>query len=176
MTDPAAAGDAELHDEEPHTADGPLLSYVVGRLDRAIRTRLGAILAPYGLTVAQFTTLSVLARRPGLSNAQLARRALILPQSMIQVISALENRGLVSRTRAHGRALQTQLTPAGQTLVGRTERAIRQMEADMLAEDEDARDAARTMRVMQRWSTALARRAEGGQSERSACDETRGGP
>jgi hypothetical protein len=42
----------------------PMLSYAVGRLDRIIRTRLGEVLAPLDLTVAQMTTLSVLARRP----------------------------------------------------------------------------------------------------------------
>src|SRR3984957_17295663 len=83
---------------DPGAADPPLLSYTVGRLDRAIRQVLREILAPHELSVPQFTTLSVIKRRPGLSNAQLARRALILPQSMIQVIAELESRDLVKRT------------------------------------------------------------------------------
>jgi DNA-binding MarR family transcriptional regulator len=78
-------------------SDRPLLSYLIGRLDRAIRNGLNEVLAPYELSIPQFTPLSVLKRRPGLSNAQLARRALILPQSMIQVITGLEARGLVQR-------------------------------------------------------------------------------
>ncbi len=150
--DAPAAGD-----ELAPGAGGPLLSYVVGRLDRAIRGRLGEILAPLGLTVAQLTTLSVLARRPGLSNAQLARRALILPQSMIQVISVLEARGLVARTPARGRTLQAQLTEEGRALLIRAERATRALESEMLAGDEDPQDAARAMRVMQRWSETLSR-------------------
>jgi DNA-binding MarR family transcriptional regulator len=115
------------------TADAPLLSYTVGRLDRAIRQRLREILAPYELSVSQFTTLSVIKRRPGLSNAQLARRALILPQSMIQVIAELEARGLVSRTpaAAHNRVLEAQLTEAGRELVDAAERDTRAFEAEL---------------------------------------------
>ena len=40
---------------------------------------------PYGLTTLQYTTLSVLGRRGELSNAQLARRAYMTPQSMSEV-------------------------------------------------------------------------------------------
>ena len=48
---------------------------------------------PYGLTTLQYTTLSVLGRRGELSNAQLARRAYMTPQSMSEVIDALEKKG-----------------------------------------------------------------------------------
>jgi DNA-binding MarR family transcriptional regulator len=144
--------------ESAQVTDEPLLSYAIGRLDRAIRTRLAEVLAPFDLTVAQLTTLSVLARRPGLSNAQLARRAMILPQSMIQVISALESRGLILRTPAGGRTLHTRLTASGSTVVSRAERAIRALEAEMLGDDTDPEDAIRVMEAMRRWSEALAPR------------------
>jgi DNA-binding MarR family transcriptional regulator len=154
LTPPASSSEGD--DERP------LITYVVGRLDRVIRSRLGEALAPHDLTVAQFTTLSILARRPGLSNAQLARRALILPQSMIQVISALESRGLIVRTPAGGRTLQTQLTTAGQALLASTQGVTRALEAEMLAGDAGPQDAERAVRTMQRWSESLAApRAEG---------------
>jgi DNA-binding MarR family transcriptional regulator len=123
----------EFVSSDPGTTNAPLLSYTVGRLDRAIRQRLREILAPYELSVPQFTTLSVIKRRPGLSNAQLARRALILPQSMIQVIAELEARGLVSRTpaAAHNRVLEAQLTVAGRELVDAAERDTRAFEAEL---------------------------------------------
>ena len=54
----------------------PRLSYVIGRLDRVLRRRLGAALEPAGLTLPAYTALSVLRDRDGLSNAQLARRSL----------------------------------------------------------------------------------------------------
>src|SRR5439155_21814414 len=87
------------------------LSYVVGRLDRVLRRRLGEALAPHGLTVADYTALSVLRSRSGLSNAQLARRTLITPQSMNEVLGRLVERGYVDRSQDtdHGRIIRAEL-------------------------------------------------------------------
>ena len=69
----------------------PRISYVVARLERAVRADVNERVRPHGLTTLQYTTLSVLgARGQPLSNAQLARRAYMTPQSMIEVIDALE--------------------------------------------------------------------------------------
>lgn len=91
------------------------LTYIIGRLDRAVRRELEERLHSYGLTVPQFATLSILQRRPGLSNAQLARRALITPQAMSDVTSALGRKGLIRRDPdgVRARVLRTELTEAG---------------------------------------------------------------
>jgi DNA-binding MarR family transcriptional regulator len=137
--------------------DAPLLSYIIGRLDRAIRNRLLEILTPLELSIPQFTTLSVLKRRPGLSNAQLARRALILPQSMIQVIAALERRQLVERAPdpAHNRILQTRLTADGLALVQRAEAATRELESGLIEAVGDDAAAKLAIDVMQVWLQSL---------------------
>jgi DNA-binding MarR family transcriptional regulator len=138
-------------------SERPLLSYLIGRLDRAIRNGLNQVLAPYELSIPQFTTLSVLKRRPGLSNAQLARRALILPQSTIQVIVGLEERGLVQRapSPAHHRVLHTHLTDQGERLLGQAEHATRQFEAQLVTAVDDDDDVERIAAIMQRWVTVL---------------------
>lgn len=119
--------------EENDEADAPepLLSYAVGRLDRVVRRRLTEVLGRFDLSVPEFTTLSVLARRPGLSNAQLARRALITPQSMNQVLASLERQRLVERTPDpdHARILRATLTGRGRAVREEAERATRAMEA-----------------------------------------------
>lgn len=134
VTDPG-----EAHDDP----DGPrpLLSYTVGRLDRAVRRRLADVLERFDLSIPEFTTLSVLARRPGLSNAQLARRALIRPQSMNQVLGSLERQRLVERTPDpdHARILRATLTGRGRAVLDEAERATRMMEeaaAAGISEDE----------------------------------------
>ena len=50
-------------------------SYLVGRADRLLRSILEECLADHPLTLNEVTALSVLASRPGLSNAGLARRS-----------------------------------------------------------------------------------------------------
>ena len=105
------------------TRVAPRVSYVIGRLDRALRREIGALVAPHGLSVPQYTVLSILRDRTGLSNAQLARRSFVTPQSMNEVIASLERDGLVARSPAanHGRVLETAVTEAG----SRRARALR---------------------------------------------------
>ena len=112
----------------------PRLSYVVGRLDRVLRRQLDERLRPHGLTTPQYTTLSIL-RAPGvLSNARLARRALITPQSMSQILGGLERRGLIRRKPDpdHGRVLRVELTAAGRHVLRECDRAADDIERRML--------------------------------------------
>ena len=94
-------------------------SYLIGRADRIISARLEAALQGSGLSLPEFTALSVLAARPGLSNARLARRSLVTPQAMHKVIRSLEQDGFVTRTAAPhgGRTLEAQITEAGSKLL-----------------------------------------------------------
>jgi DNA-binding MarR family transcriptional regulator len=89
--------------------------YMVGRVNQGIRREMRARLSECELSVAEYTTLSVLAARPELSNAQLSRRALVTPQSMIEILCQLEERGLVRRQvdPNHGRILRATLTAKG---------------------------------------------------------------
>jgi DNA-binding MarR family transcriptional regulator len=114
----------------------PRLSYLVGRLDRALRQRLDEAVRPHGLTVRQYTTLSVLRVRSGLSNAQLARRSLMTPQSMSEVLAALLALGFVQREpdETHGRVIRTELTQTGAAALTASDRAVDALEEQMLAE------------------------------------------
>lgn len=111
----------------------PRTSYLIARLDRLVRSRLSEALRPFGVSVTQYTLLSVLARRPGLSNAQLARRSYITAQAMHQVVNGLEERGLIERETSpeHGRIQMTQLTEEGIALVDRCEEAVTNVEQEL---------------------------------------------
>ena len=113
----------------------PRISYVVARLDRALRVAIAERLSPHGLTTLQYTTLSILGRRgQPLSNAQLARRAYMAPQSMSEVIAALQAKGLIKR-RAHPnhrRVLPVALTPKGERVLAECEQVVDALEDEML--------------------------------------------
>jgi DNA-binding MarR family transcriptional regulator len=120
--------------DEPH--DGaPHLSYVVARLERAVRREINERVRPHGLTTAQFTTLSILGRGRALSNAQLARRAYMTPQSMSETIEALEAGGLITRRASpdHRRVLPATLTAKGRRVLAACEVEVSEMEEGMLA-------------------------------------------
>lgn len=119
----------------PRPSSEPRLSYVVARLERAVRRRINEIVRAYGLTTLQYTLLSVLGRNSGLSNAQLARRSYVTPQSMHEMLQALEDKGLVSRSPApnHGLIRQACLTARGQKVLALCEEAVDQFEDEMMS-------------------------------------------
>ncbi|MGA2757526.1 MAG: MarR family transcriptional regulator [Solirubrobacteraceae bacterium] len=138
----------------------PSLIYVIGRVDQGVRRELRVRLAPLALSVPDVTTLSVLRGRSGLSNAQLARRALITPQSMLEVLASLEQRGLLARRpdAANARIMRAELTPSGRRLLARADAVIAALEDELLAavapeEREQARGA--LLRVMGELSALL---------------------
>ncbi|MGH8258767.1 MAG: MarR family winged helix-turn-helix transcriptional regulator [Steroidobacteraceae bacterium] len=111
------------------------IAYTVGRLDRAVRHRLAEATSRSGLTVAQYTALSVLEARGPLSNAQLARRSFVTPQAMNEIIAAMVRKAMVARApdASHGRIVRISLTRQGAQVLRRCDVAARRVEEDMLA-------------------------------------------
>ena len=109
--------------------------YIVGRLNQGIRREMRARLSEFNLSVTEYTTLSVLAGRPELSNAQLARRALVTPPSMLEIVAELERRGLVSRAvdPDNARILRARLTRHGRDLLKAADPAIQTLHDEMFA-------------------------------------------
>lgn len=115
----------------------PRVSYVIARLERAVRQGINERVRPYGLTTLQYTTLSVLGRgrgRDGLSNAQLARRSFMTPQAMGEVIEALERAGFVKRNRHpnHRRVFPATMTAKGRRVLSACDDAVGEMEEEMM--------------------------------------------
>ncbi len=115
----------------------PRISYVIARLERAVRSAINERVRPYGLTTLQYTTLSVLGRRgEPLSNAQLARRAYMTPQAMSEVLEALEGKQLIERNPHpnHRRVFPASLTAKGRRVLAACDDAVEQMEEEMMRE------------------------------------------
>ena len=134
----------------------PRLSYVIGRVERVLRRRITAAVEPNGLTLPAYTALSVLRVQDGLSNAQLARRSFVTPQSMSEVLTLLVERGYVRRRAepGHGRVIRTELTVAGRRALERCNRAVDAIEREMLG-DLDPGEAASLRDVLIRCGQAL---------------------
>jgi DNA-binding MarR family transcriptional regulator len=134
----------------------PRLSYVIGRLERVLRRRLTAAVEPVGLTLPAYTALSVLRAQDGLSNAQLARRSLVTPQSMSEVLTLLVEQGYVRRRAepGHGRVIRTELTKAGRRALEHCDRAVDEIEREMLG-DLDADEVANLRDVLIRCGQEL---------------------
>jgi DNA-binding MarR family transcriptional regulator len=134
----------------------PRVSYLVKWVERGLRMRLDAILGDLGVSTPEYTALSVLARREGLSSAQLARRTLVSAQAMNQLVIALEKRGVIVREADpdHARIQRASLTPAGHKLLAACDRATAEIE-ELLLSDLSPTQAAEFRRVLSRCVDAL---------------------
>ncbi len=111
------------------------MSYAIARLHQRVFAGITERVAPYSLTALQFTTLSVLSRHGApLSTSQLARRAFMTPQSMSEVIHALERKGLIKRNPHpnHRRTLPATLTAKGRRVLTACDAAVSEFEDAML--------------------------------------------
>lgn len=126
----AAESSPAQGDDQP-----PLTLYLVKRLELVVRALLDDALRPLGLTALQYTALSVLDRRGGLSSAQLARRSFLRPQTMHEMVLALEERGLIAREHDphNRRVLLASLTRRGRDLLKQCEPAVLAIEEQMLS-------------------------------------------
>ncbi|RDG39973.1 MarR family transcriptional regulator [Streptomyces corynorhini] len=95
-------------------------------MDKALREQ--------GLTVPQYACLEVLAARPGMSNADLARATFVTRQSMNVVMRGLQDAGLIDRpgTVDVGRARPTTLTPEGRRRLQGAQESVYAIEARMV--------------------------------------------
>jgi DNA-binding MarR family transcriptional regulator len=93
------------------------LGYAIKQLQHLLRAAIEQRLraSAVGLTFPHALTLYLLAQRPGLSGAQLARDAFVSAQTMNQILTRLEADGLIERAPdpQHGRILKARVTARG---------------------------------------------------------------
>jgi DNA-binding MarR family transcriptional regulator len=93
------------------------LAYLLRQAQAAARLAMERALADLGVTPPQFVVLTMLRAYPGLSGADLARVALLTPQTVGVIIRNLERDGAIGKAPhpIHGRVLQWRLTRRGET-------------------------------------------------------------
>jgi DNA-binding MarR family transcriptional regulator len=111
------------------------LAYLLRQAQAAARLTLERALGDLGVTPPQFAVLTMLKAYPGLSGADLARVALLTPQTVGVIIRNLERDGAIRKTPhpVHGRVLQWTLTRRGGTLLGKCRRHAKAMERRLMA-------------------------------------------
>jgi DNA-binding MarR family transcriptional regulator len=111
------------------------LAYLLRQAQAATRLTLERALADLGVTPPQFAVLTMLKAYPGLSGADVARVALLTPQTVGVIIRNLERDGAIRKTPhpVHGRVLQWTLTRRGTTLLGQCRRHVNAVERRLVA-------------------------------------------
>jgi DNA-binding MarR family transcriptional regulator len=111
------------------------LAYLLRQAQAATRLTLERALDDLGITPPQFAVLTMLRAYPGLSGADLARVALLTPQTVGVIIRNLERDGAIRKTPhpVHGRMLQWTLTRRGGTLLDTCRRRAVALERRLVA-------------------------------------------
>src|SRR5438552_3134163 len=121
----------------PNMADhAPLITYLVKQAESAIRAHLDTVLRSHALTTVQYTALTVLDHREGLSSAQLARRSFVKAQTMHELVIGLERLGLIARQPSADRrhVLLIRLTTEGRKKLDECRADIDRIETQMVAD------------------------------------------
>jgi DNA-binding MarR family transcriptional regulator len=111
------------------------LAYLLRQAQAATRLTLERALAELNVTPPQFAVLTMLRAYPGLSGADLARVALLTPQTVGVIIRNLERAGAIRKTPhpVHGRLLQWTLTRRGGILLDKCRRHAKTVERRLMA-------------------------------------------
>ena len=111
------------------------LAYLLRQAQAATRLTIERALAELGVTSPQFVVLTMLRAYPGLSGADLARVALLTPQTVGVIIRNLERDGAIKKTPhpIHGRVLQWTLTRRGTALLDKCRRRVQAVERRLAA-------------------------------------------
>ena len=83
-----------------------------------------AALARWDLTLPQWGMLRTIASQPDASTHALARSTGQSDQAAGAVVARLERRGLLQRRNVGGKAILHRLTPAGQKMLSRSDKAV----------------------------------------------------
>lgn len=106
------------------------LIYLLKQLDAGLRPVLEDISRDHGLSVGQYTALSVLLARPGITSSELARRSFVRAQSMEGTLRPLVEQGLIQRTQdpGHARRLLLSATEKGRRTHARIQQDVSVLE------------------------------------------------
>ena len=125
-----------------HTDTSQAVGYRLKAAQHGLRTAMDAELRELGLTTPQYAVLTFLEQSPGLSGAQLARRAFVTPQTMQRILANLQAAGLVERDPHPevGRVIEARLSGRGRALLqegyGRAEAIEARMLADLTPDEQ----------------------------------------
>jgi DNA-binding MarR family transcriptional regulator len=128
-----------------------LLLLAVRRAETRATERLVDALTPHGATPQQFTTLLIIAEKPGLKLVELARALGIARSGAVVLVDELEGRGQVKRRPMPGdrRAHSLNITVKGSRALEKQVAAVDRCEEELFGEL-NIRDRAALLRILDR--------------------------
>ncbi|TNE41326.1 MAG: MarR family transcriptional regulator [Sphingomonadales bacterium] len=131
------------------------IAYLLRQASASVRHRLECAFGESGITLPQFTMMTILKAYPGITGADLARITLLTPQTVNVITANLLKRGAISRSRApqDKRAFVLSLSEAGAQ-----DLAVCRAIADRIEEDYVTGFNPQEQAVIRRWLVAVAQK------------------
>ncbi len=107
------------------------LAYLLRQANASVRLSLDRALEDFGVTLPQFSALTMIASYEMLSSADLARLSLLTPQTVNVIVRNLEERKAIRRKPhpVHGRILVLEMTDDGRKLLAQCRTRADKVEA-----------------------------------------------
>ena len=108
------------------------IGYALKRATSALRSAMDDCLRDLDITVSQYSSLEILAHKPGLSNAELARAVFVSRQATHQLLAGLTRDGLV-KIEGAGRDQRLSVTTRGRERLRQASAAVAAVEHVMIS-------------------------------------------
>ncbi|CAN5466049.1 MarR family transcriptional regulator [soil metagenome] len=111
------------------------IGYLMRQAYSAVRIGIERALEDLEVTSPQFMVLTMVNAYPGISSADVARLAMLTPQTISLIVSNLERGGRLTRvvSPTHGRVQRMELTESGRDLLAKCRTRTQQIEARLSA-------------------------------------------
>lgn len=111
------------------------VGYLIKRSQQELRSRMDAVLEELGITITQYSILSALTEEKGLSNADLARKSFVTPQTMHRTLKTMEKKGLIKSTpnAQNRRIIDFTITARGASILVKADKKVDQVEVELYA-------------------------------------------
>ena len=110
------------------------IGYLLKAVQHDLRNKMDQELRKIELTTPQYATISELDEYAGLTNADLARKCFVTPQTMNLIVRGLEKRGsILSSCENHGRKQDTNLSEKGIRTLKKAHLLVSTVESDLLS-------------------------------------------
>ncbi len=110
------------------------VGHLISLLERMIRKEVSDALASLNLTLQQYAALMILNNETDISNAKLAKRSFMTPQSANEMVNALEAKQFIRRKpdTNHGRIVHILITAKGKRILHKADAEAMRVERRML--------------------------------------------
>jgi DNA-binding MarR family transcriptional regulator len=111
------------------------ISYDFRKIELILRKKIDQALIPLHLTMPKYSVLAILEEQSKLTNAELARKSSVSPQTMVKILHSMESEGLVNKKddKTNDLKLHYSLTAKAKKIICLAHSEVHKIELDLIS-------------------------------------------